>query len=127
MLSGEESSFAVGLDGSLFEGGDVGGEIFDRGGGDGDQAGVVQDAVVGSEVGFLLENVVVLSRLGGILDLSDLRALGLVGDMCECLLTDVAGGLVRAHRCTDPGERPLGSAGEQDGGILGRPLSAAIR
>ena len=115
MLSGEESSFAVGLDGSLFEGGDVGGEIFDRGGGDGDQAGVVQDAVVGSEVGFLLENVVVLSRLGGILDLSDLHALGLVGDMCECLLTDVAGGLVRAHRCTDPGERPLGSAGEQDG------------
>ena len=71
MLSDEESSFAVGLDGGFFEGGDVGVEIFDRGGGDGDQSGVVQEAVVGSEVSFLLENVVVLSRLGVILDLSD--------------------------------------------------------
>lgn len=71
MLSDEESSFAVGLDGGLFEGGDVGVEIFDRGGGDGDQAGVAQDTMAGSGVGLLLENVVVLSRLGVILDLSD--------------------------------------------------------
>lgn len=71
MLSDEESSFAVGLDGGLFEGGDMGVEIFDRGGGDGDQAGVAQDTVAGSGVGLLLENVVVLSRLGVILDLSD--------------------------------------------------------
>lgn len=104
MLSGEESSFAVGLDGGLFEGGDVGVEIFDRGGGDGDQAGVVQDAVAGSEVGFLLGNVIVLSRLGGILDLSAIRALGLVGDVLDCLFTDVVGGLLGAHRCADPGE-----------------------
>lgn len=71
MLSDEESSFAVGLDGGFFEGGDMGVEIFDRGGGDGDQAGVAQDTVAGSGVGLLLENVVVLSRLGVILDLSD--------------------------------------------------------
>ena len=71
MLSDEESSFAVGLDGGFFEGGDVGVEIFDRGGGDGDQAGVAQDTVAGSGVGLLRENVVVLSRLGVILDLSD--------------------------------------------------------
>lgn len=71
MLSDEESSFAVGLDGGLFEGGDMGVEIFDRGGGDGDQAGVAQDTMAGSGVGLLLENVVVLSRLGVILDLSD--------------------------------------------------------
>lgn len=71
MLSDEDSSFAVCLDGGFFEGCDVGVEIFDRGGGDGDQAGVAQDTVAGSGVGLLLENVVVLSRLGVILDLSD--------------------------------------------------------
>ena len=71
MLSDEESSFAVRLDGGFFEGGDVGVEIFDRGGGDGDPAGVAQDTMAGSGVGLLLENVVVLSRLGVILDLSD--------------------------------------------------------
>ena len=71
MLSDEESSFAVRLDGGFFEGGDVGVEIFDRGGGDGDQASVAQDTMAGSGVGLLLENVVVLSRLGVILDLSD--------------------------------------------------------
>ena len=49
----------------------MGVEIFDRGGGDGDQAGVAQDTMAGSGVGLLLENVVVLSRLGVILDLSD--------------------------------------------------------
>ena len=58
LLSGEESGFAVGLDGGLFEGCDVGVEVFDRGGGDGDRAGVSEDAVVVGEVGFLLEDVV---------------------------------------------------------------------
>lgn len=43
LLSGEESGLAVGLDGGLFEGGDVGVEVLDRGGGDGDQPGVAQD------------------------------------------------------------------------------------
>jgi len=57
-LSGEESGFAVGLDGGLFEGGDVGVEVFDGFCGDGDEAGVAQDAVAGGEVGFLLEDVV---------------------------------------------------------------------
>ena len=50
MLPGEESGFAVGLDGGLFECGDVGVEVFDRGGGDGDEAGVAQDAVGGVKV-----------------------------------------------------------------------------
>ena len=63
MLPGEESGFAVGLDGSLFEGGDVGVEVFDRRGGDGDQAGVAQDAVASGEDGFLLEDVVVFGGL----------------------------------------------------------------
>lgn len=53
LLSGEESGFAVGLDGGLFEGGDVGVDVFDRGGGDGDQAGVTQDAVAGGEVALI--------------------------------------------------------------------------
>lgn len=77
MLSCEESGFAVGLDGGLFEGGEVGVEVFDRGGGDGDEAGVAQHPVPGGQVGFLLENIVVLSRLGGVLDLSDFGAFGL--------------------------------------------------
>ena len=47
----------------------------------------------GGEVGFLLEHVVVLGGLGGVLDLADLRALGLVGDVLDLLLADVAGGL----------------------------------
>ena len=51
LLSGEESGFAVGLDGGLFEGGDVGVEVFVRGGGDGDQAVVAQNPVPGGEVG----------------------------------------------------------------------------
>lgn len=97
MLSGEESGFAVGLDGGLFEGCDVGVEVFDRGDSDGAQAGVAQDAVAGGEAGFLLENIVVLSGLGGVLDLSDFGALGLVGDALDFLLADVAGSLVGAH------------------------------
>lgn len=115
MLSGEESGFAVGLDGGLFEGGDVGVEVFDRGGGDGDEAGVAQDAVAGGEVGFLLEDIVVLSRLGDVFDLSDFGALGLVGDVLDVLLADVAGGLVGAHGGADQGEGPLDPVGEQDG------------
>lgn len=38
------------MDGGLFECGDVGVEVFDRGGGDGDEAGVAQDAVGGVKV-----------------------------------------------------------------------------
>lgn len=41
----------------------MGVEVFDRGGGDGDQAGVAQDAAVSGEARFMLEHVVVLSRL----------------------------------------------------------------
>ena len=47
----------------MFEGGHVGVEVFDRGGGDGDEAGVAQGAVAGGEVGFLLEDVVVFGGL----------------------------------------------------------------
>lgn len=39
------SRFAVGLDGVLFEGGDVSVEFLEHGGGDGDEAAVAQDAV----------------------------------------------------------------------------------
>lgn len=41
----------------------MGVEVFDRGGGDGDEAGVAQGAVAGGEVGFLLEDVVVFGGL----------------------------------------------------------------
>lgn len=51
MLSGEESGFAVSLNGGLFEGGDVTVEVFDGFCGDGDEAGVAQDAVACGEVG----------------------------------------------------------------------------
>ncbi len=97
MLSGEESGFAVGLDGGLFEGSDVDVEVFDGFYDDGDETGVAQDAVVGGEVSFLLEDVVVCGALGSIFDLSDFGALSLVGDVLDFLLTDVTGGLVRAH------------------------------
>ena len=115
MLSGEDPGFGVGLDRGLFEGGDVGVEVFDGFCGDGDQAGVAQDAVAGGEIGFLLEDIVVLSRLGGVFDLSDFGALGLVGDVLDFLLADVASGLVGPHGSADQGERSLDSAGEQDG------------
>ena len=82
-MADEESGFAGGLDGGLFDGGDGGVEFFDGGCGDGDEAGVAQDAVAGGEVCFLLEDVAVFGGLGGVFDLADLGALGLVGD---CLL-----------------------------------------
>ena len=115
MLSGEESGFAVGLDGGLFEGGDVGVEVFDRGGGDGDEAGVAQDAVAGGEVGFLLEDIVVFGGLGGVFDLSDFGALGLVGDVLDFLLADVTSGLIGACGGADQGELPPDPTREPDG------------
>ena len=115
MLADEEASFAGGLDGCLFDGGDSGVEFLNGWRGDGDEAGVAEDAVAGGEVGFLLEDVVVFGGLGGVLDLSDLRALGLVGDVFDLLLADVAGGLVGAHWGADEGGGSLDAGGEQDG------------
>ena len=53
--------------------------------------------MAGGEVGFLLEHVVVFGGLGGVLDLSDLRPLGLVG----------------AHWGVGQRERPLDTGGQQ--------------
>ena len=55
----------------------------------------------------------VLGGLGGILDLADLRALGLVGDVLDLLLADIASGLVGAHRGADQRERALDAGGQQ--------------
>jgi hypothetical protein len=71
---------------------------------DGDQAGGSENAVGGGEVGFLLEDIVVLSALLGVLDLADPLTLGGVGDVLGLLLADVAGGLVGAHRGVEQGE-----------------------
>ena len=91
MLSDEEPGFAGGLDRGLLDCGHGCVEVFDGGCGDGDEAGVAEDAVSGGEVGFLLEHVVVFGGLGGVFDLADLCALGLVGDVLDFLLADVAG------------------------------------
>src|SRR5690625_2962119 len=89
LLADKEAGLARRLDRGLLDGGDGGVEFFHSGGGDGDQAGVAQDAVPGGEVGFLLEHVVVLGSLRGVLDLADLRALGMVGAVLHLLLADV--------------------------------------
>ena len=89
MLADEEPGLAGGLDRCLLDGGDGCVEFFDGGCGDGDEAGVAEDAVAGGEVGFLLEHVVVLGGLGGVFDLADLRPLRLVGDVLDLLLADV--------------------------------------
>lgn len=47
---------------------------------DSNEAGGAENAVTGREVGLLLENVAVLSRLLGVLDLTDPLALGRVRD-----------------------------------------------
>jgi len=59
------------VDRGLLDGGDGGVEFFHGGCGEGDEAGVVQDAVDGGEVGFLLEHVVVFGGLGDVFDLAD--------------------------------------------------------
>ncbi len=81
LLADEESGFAGGLDGGLFDGGDGDVEVVGGGGGDGDEAGVAEDAVACGELGFLLEDVVVFGGLAGVFDLPDLLALGGVGDV----------------------------------------------
>ena len=113
LLADEEPGLAGGLDRGLLDGGDGGVEFFDGGCGDGDEAGVAEDAVSGGEVGFLLEHVVVLGGLGGVFDLADLRALGLVGDVLDLLLADVASGSVGAHRGAEQRERSLDAGGQQ--------------
>ena len=101
------------MDRGLLDGDDVGVEFLDGGRGDGDEAGVAEDAVAGGEVGFLLEDVVVFDGLGGVFDLADLGALGLVGDVFDLLLADVAGGLFGAHWGADEGEGSLDAGGEE--------------
>lgn len=64
MLADEEPGFAGRLDRGLLDCGDGCVELLDGGCGDGDEAGVAEDAVSGGEVGFLLEDVVVLGGLG---------------------------------------------------------------
>jgi len=59
---------------------------------DGNESGGAQDTVSRGEVGFLLENVVVLGALLRVLDLPDPLALGGVGDVLGLLLADVACG-----------------------------------
>ena len=71
MLPDQQACFAGGLDGGLFDGGDGGVEVVAGGGGDGDEAGVAEDAVACGEVGFLLEDVVVFGGLAGVFDLPD--------------------------------------------------------
>jgi len=71
--------------------------------------------VAGGEVGFLLEHVVILGGLRGVLDLADLRALGLVGDVLDLLPADVASSGIGAHRGADQRERPLDAGGQQHG------------
>src|SRR5699024_935709 len=83
--------------------------------GDGDQSGDAEDSVAGGEVGFLLEDVVVLGALGGVFDLADLGALGGIGDVFDLLLADVSGGLVGAARGVDQGEGALDAGGQQQG------------
>lgn len=97
LLADEEPGLARRLDGRLFDGGDRCVEFLDGGCGDGDDVGVAEDAMAGGEVGFLLEHVVVLGGLGGVLDLADLRALGLVGDVLDLLLADVASSRIGSH------------------------------
>ncbi|WP_385900450.1 hypothetical protein [Tessaracoccus sp. O5.2] len=74
---------------------------FDGGCGDGDEAGIAEDAVAGGDVCFLLECVVVLGGLEGVFDLAGFRALGLVGDVLDLRVADVACGLVGVHRGAD--------------------------
>lgn len=59
LLADEEPGLAGGLGRCLLDGGDGGVEFFDGWCGDGDEAGVAEDAVTGGEVGFLLEHGVV--------------------------------------------------------------------
>lgn len=92
----------------------MGVEVFDRGRGEGDQAGVAQDAVAGGEVDFLLEDVVVFGGLGSIFDLPDFGALGFARDVLDFLLAEVASGLCDAHGGADQGERSLDFAGGQN-------------
>lgn len=47
------------------------------------------------------EHVVLLGGLGGVLDLADPRALGLVGDVLDLLLADVASSHIGSHRGAD--------------------------
>ena len=96
MLADEEAGFAGGVDGCLFDGGDVGVEFLDGWRGDGDEAGVAEDAVAGGEVGFLLEDVVVFSGLGGVFDLANLGALDLVGDVFDLTSCGCRGRLGRS-------------------------------
>ena len=81
--------------------------------GDGHEADVAQDSVTSGEVGFLLENVGVLRGMGAVLNLTDLRALGLVADVLDLLPTDVWRGQVEAHRGVVQRERPLDADGQQ--------------
>ena len=80
-------------------------------GGDADETGVAQYSVACGEVGFLLENVLVLGSEGGVLDLTDLRPLSGVADVLDLLLADVPGGLVRSHRSADQREAALDAGG----------------
>src|SRR5690625_5198226 len=116
LLADEEAGFAGGLDRGLFDRGDRGIELFDGGGGDGDQTGVAEHAVTGGEVGFLPEHVLVFGGLGGVLDLPDLRPLRLVRDVLDLLLADVADGLVGAQRGAQQRDRPLDTRGQGDRG-----------
>ena len=83
LLADEQPGLTRRLNRGLLNRGDGGVEFLDGGRGDCDEAGVAEDAVSGREVGFLLKHVVVLGGLGGVLDLPDLRALGLVGDVLD--------------------------------------------
>ena len=74
-----------------------------------------QHAVAGGEVGLLLEDVLVLRRLLGVLDLADLLALGGIGDVLGLLLADVARGAVGAHRRVEQCEGPPNAGGEKQG------------
>ena len=71
--------------------------------------------MAGGEVGFLLEDVLVLRRLLGMLDLPDLLTLGGVGDVLGLLLADVAGCAVGAHRRVEQREGSAYTRGQQQG------------
>jgi hypothetical protein len=86
LLAPQPAGLAGGLDGGLL---DVGHGPFEFVGvacADGDEACCAEDAVSGGEVGFLLEDVVVLSELLGVVDLADPLTLCGVGDVFGLLL-----------------------------------------
>ena len=87
----EQPGLAGRLDGGLLDSGGSRLQVVFGGCGDGDESGVAADAAPTGEVSFLLEHIVVLGGLGGVVDLADLLALGLVGDVL---------GLLAASRAT---------------------------